>query len=127
MEVGAVAVGGGAMLTLSGGFVLGTIDGTLARLVGAPLGAIGVFLAARTAFGGLLRAKAGSALQRMEEGLRRDALSYLLVLKLVPLFPFLLVNLVPALLGVPFLSFVVATFIGILSAALVFAHTGNGT
>src|SRR5258708_9354122 len=126
MEVGAVAVGGGATLTMSGGLLLGTIVGTLATLVGATLGAIGVFLAARTAFGGLLRAKAGSALQRMEEGFRRDAFSYLLVLRLVPLFPFFLVNLVPAFLGVPLRTYVVATFIGIIPATFVFASVGNG-
>src|SRR5258708_38340595 len=77
----AFSLPGGATLTMTGGFLLGTIVGTLATLVGATLGAIGVFLAARTAFGGLLRAQAGPALRRLEEGVRRAALSRLPVLR----------------------------------------------
>lgn len=122
----AFSLPGGAILTMTGGFLLGTVIGTLCTLVGATLGAIAVFLAARTAFGDLLRAKAGSALQRMEEGFRRDAFSYLLVLRLVPLFPFFLVNLVPAFLGVPLRTYIAATVIGIIPATFVFASVGNG-
>ena len=62
--------------------------------------AIEKFLAARYVFHDYLRAKAGPALRRMEAGFNENALSYLLFLRLVPLFPFWLVNLVPAFLGV---------------------------
>ena len=64
--------------------------------------------------GAALRDRAGPWLQRLEGGLRRDAFSYLLVLRLVPLFPFWLVNLVPAFLGVPLPTFALATFLGII-------------
>ena len=122
----AFSVPGGALLTLTGGFLFGVAGGTACALIGATIGATALFLAARTAFGDLLRAKAGPALQRMEEGFRRDAFSYLLVLRLVPLFPFFLVNLVPAFLGVRLGTYVAATAIGIIPATFVFASVGNG-
>lgn len=122
----AFSVPGGVLLTVTGGFLFGTLAGTACALVGATIGATAVFVAARTAFGTMLRAKAGSALQRMEEGFRRDAFNYLLVLRLVPLFPFFLVNLVPAFLGVSLRTYVAATALGIIPATFVFASVGNG-
>jgi uncharacterized membrane protein YdjX (TVP38/TMEM64 family) len=122
----AFSLPGGAALTIAGGVLFGTLAGTACALVGATIGATALFLAARTAFGDVLRARAGSALQRMEEGFRRDAFSYLLVLRLVPLFPFFLVNLVPAFLGVSLRTYVAATALGIIPATFVFASLGNG-
>ena len=92
---------GRAVPDLTAGFLFGTwLGGALVRL-GATAGAVAVFLIARTAVGSALRDRAGPWLHRMEAGFRADAFSYLLVLRLVPLFPFWLVNLVPAFLGVP--------------------------
>lgn len=122
----AFSLPGGAVLTVTGGFLFGTALGAAYAVVGATLGATALFMAARTALGDILRAKAGGAIQRMEEGFRRDALSYLLVLRLVPLFPFFLVNLVPAFLEVSVGVFVLATFFGIIPGALVYASVGNG-
>jgi uncharacterized membrane protein YdjX (TVP38/TMEM64 family) len=73
-----------------------------------------------------LRARAGPWLASLAEGFRADAFSYLLVLRLVPLFPFWLVNLVPALLGVPLRTFALATALGIVPGCLVFASVGAG-
>jgi uncharacterized membrane protein YdjX (TVP38/TMEM64 family) len=114
------------LASVTGGFLFGTILGAVYAVVGATLGGTILFVAARTAFHDLLRAKAGSAIQKMEQGFKKNAFSYLLVLRLVPLFPFFLVNLVPALLGVSLRVFVAATFIGIIPGALVFASVGNG-
>ena len=86
----------------------------------------GLFLIARTALGDVLRAKAGPFLAKMEEGFRENALSYLLVLRLIPLFPFWLVNLVPAFLGVSTIHYVIGTFFGIIPGTFVFASVGNG-
>ena len=93
---------------------------------GATAGATIVFLIARSALGETLRAKAGPRIRRMEEGFRADALSYLLVLRLIPLFPFWLVNIVPAFLGVPVRTYVLGTFIGIIPGSFVYASVGNG-
>jgi uncharacterized membrane protein YdjX (TVP38/TMEM64 family) len=117
---------GAIWFTIGSGFLFGTVAGAVYTVIAATLGATALFLAAKSALCGLLRAKAGSALERMEEGFRRDAFNYLLFLRLVPLFPFFLVNLVPALLGVRLTTYVVATFIGIIPATFVFASVGNG-
>jgi uncharacterized membrane protein YdjX (TVP38/TMEM64 family) len=122
----AFSLPGSALMTITGGFLFGIVAGAIYAVIGATIGATIIFIAARTAFADLLRAKAGGAIARMEEGFRRDALSYLLVLRLVPLFPFFLVNLVPAFLGVSLGTYVIATFFGIMPGALVYASVGNG-
>jgi uncharacterized membrane protein YdjX (TVP38/TMEM64 family) len=122
----AFSIPGGALATIVGGYLFGLWLGMAASVIGATLGAIAVFLAARTALGDLLRAKAGSGLRRMEDGFRRNAFSYLLVLRLVPIFPFWLVNLVPAFCGVPLRTYALATLIGIVPGSFVFTSVGNG-
>jgi uncharacterized membrane protein YdjX (TVP38/TMEM64 family) len=122
----AVSLPGGAVLTIAAGFLFGSVYGTIYVIFGATLGATGLFLAARTALGEPLRARAGPSLQRMEQGFRDNALSYLLFLRLIPVFPFWLVNLVPAFLGVPLKTYVVGTAIGIIPGSFVYASVGNG-
>jgi uncharacterized membrane protein YdjX (TVP38/TMEM64 family) len=122
----AVSLPGGALLSIAGGFLFGPWLGTGWIVIGATIGATAVFLIARTALGDALRARAGPALKKMEAGFRENALSYLLVLRLIPLFPFFLVNLVPAFLGVGLRTYVIGTFVGIVPGALVFAFAGAG-
>ena len=117
---------GGAVLTIAGGFLFGTVFGSLWVVIGATLGATGVFLAARSAFGRGLRAKAGPWLRKMEKGFNENALSYLLVLRLVPIFPFFVVNLVPAFLGVRLKTYVLATCLGIVPGTVVYVQVGAG-
>lgn len=128
LYAGAIAVGLpiAVLFTVGGGFLFGTVGGGMLSAVGATIGALGVFLAARTALGGVLARRAGPTLQRFEAGFRRDAFSYLLVLRLVPLFPFWLVNIVPALLGVRVRTYVAATVLGMLPGAFVYASVGAG-
>ncbi|MHA1599783.1 MAG: TVP38/TMEM64 family protein [Alphaproteobacteria bacterium] len=116
----------GAVLTIAAGFLFGTVVAAACVVVGATVGAMVVFLAARTAFADILRAKAGAGMRRMEAGFRENAWNYLLVLRLIPIFPFWLVNLVPAFLGVSLFTYVTATFIGIIPGTVVFASLGNG-
>jgi uncharacterized membrane protein YdjX (TVP38/TMEM64 family) len=112
-------------LTIAGGFVFGTALGALCAVIGATIGATLLFLAARAGLGGLL-ARAGPAARRFRAGFRANAFHYLLVLRLIPLFPFWLVNLVAALFGMRLGSYVLATFLGIIPAAIVYASLGNG-
>lgn len=114
------------VLTVAGGFLFGQILATALVVVGATAGAIAVFLAARSALGDGLRRRAGPWLARMERGFQEDALCYLLVLRLVPLFPFVAVNLVPAALGVRLRDFAVATFLGIIPGSFVYVSVGVG-
>ncbi|MBI1208215.1 MAG: TVP38/TMEM64 family protein [Azospirillum sp.] len=122
----AFSVPGGVVLTVAGGCLFGTGLATAYVVLGATAGAVAVFLAARTALGDLLRHRAGPWLTRLEAGFKRDAFSYLLVLRLVPLFPFWLVNLVPAFLGVSLTTYTVTTVVGIIPGAFVYASVGNG-
>lgn len=116
----------GSLLTLVAGFFFGWPVATLWVVAGATIGSVAVFLAARGALHDTLAVRAGPWLKRMERGFKEDAFSYLLVLRLLPVFPFWLVNLVPALLGVPLRIFVVATAVGIVPGTIVFASLGGG-
>lgn len=116
----------GSLLTILGGFLFGTGFGTTYVVIAATIGATVVYLAARYAFYDLMHAKAGNAIRKMETGFAENAFSYLMVLRLVPLFPFWLVNLVPALLGVKFRSFVMGTAIGIIPGTFVYVSIGDG-
>ncbi len=122
----ALSVPGAVILTLSGGFLFGALAGTALTVVAATIGATLVFLLARRIFGADALDRLGPVAQRLAAGLRRDAGPYLLVLRLVPLFPFFLVNLVPAFAGVRLPIFVVTTLIGILPATAVFSLAGAG-
>lgn len=122
----AFSLPGGAVMTITGGFLFGQWLGTAYVIFAATIGATILFLAAKTALGDVLRAKAGPFLQRMEAGFQENALSYLLVLRLIPLFPFFIVNLVPAFLGVSLKVFVIATFVGIIPGSFVYATVGAG-
>jgi uncharacterized membrane protein YdjX (TVP38/TMEM64 family) len=121
----ALSVPGGVVLTIAGGFLFGTWLGTLCAIIGATSGATAIFLAARAGLGGLAQ-RAGPLVAKLEAGFRADAFNYLLVLRLVPIFPFWLVNLVPAFVGVKLQAYVLATFLGIIPATFVFASLGNG-
>jgi uncharacterized membrane protein YdjX (TVP38/TMEM64 family) len=114
------------VVTLLGGFLFGIGLGTVLSVIGATAGSVAVFLAARTAFYDLFHARAGRALVRLEEGFKRDSFNYLLFLRLVPIFPFWLINIVPALLGMPLGPYVIATLVGIIPGALVYSSVGAG-
>lgn len=122
----AASLPGALFLTLGGGLLFGWFTGGLAAVAGATLGATALFLIARTAFGETLAAKAGPALLKLQDGFKENALSYLLFLRLVPVFPFFLVNLAPALLGVPLSTYLVGTFIGIIPGTFAYASAGAG-
>lgn len=122
----ALSVPGAVWLSLAAGFMMGTVVATIVVVFAATLGALGIFLIARYALADFFHEKAGATGRKMEEGFRENALSYLLALRLVPLFPFWLVNLVPALMGVPARTFVIGTFFGIIPGAAVFCGVGSG-
>ena len=122
----ALSVPGAVVLTLAGGFLFGALAGTLLTVLGATIGATLVFLLARRLFGADALARLGAPAERLAQGIRRNAASYLLVLRLVPLFPFFLVNLVPAFAGVGLPVYMLTTFFGIMPATAVFSLAGAG-
>lgn len=122
----AISLPGAAVLTILGGLLFGWLVGGVATVVAATLGATVVFLIARSSFGTALRAKAGPMVTKIADGFQEDAFHYLLFLRLVPIFPFWLINLAPALLGVSTRHFVLGTMLGILPATFAFAFIGSG-
>mgnify|MGYP005853620109 CR=1 FL=1 len=122
----ALSLPGATIMTLAGGFLFGVATGSALTVVGATFGATALFLIARTALGDVLRQKAGPFLARMAEGFNKDAFNYLLFLRLVPVFPFWAVNLVPAVLGMRLAPFVLATALGIIPGTVVFSAFGAG-
>ncbi len=122
----ALSVPGAIFLTICGGILFGWPIGSLAAIVGATTGATLIFLIARTACGESLVRRAGPRAEKIAQGFRADAFSYLLFLRLVPIFPFWLVNLAPALVGVRLRTFVAATAIGIVPGTFAYALVGAG-
>ncbi len=122
----ALSIPGATFLTLTGGLLFGLFFGTAIVALGATIGAVLVFLAARTAFAESLAKRASGKVEALRDGFSANAFSYLLFLRLVPLFPFWLVNIVPAVLGMRLAPYGLATFLGILPGTAVYVSVGNG-
>lgn len=117
---------GATVASITGGFLFGLWFGTAWNVIAATIGATLLFLAARTVFADILHEKAGPWLAKVETQFQENAFSYLLFLRLVPVFPFFVVNLVPAFLGVRLRTFVVTTFFGIIPGGFVYTSFGAG-
>ncbi len=126
IAVVAFSLPGGAVMTLAGGLLFGVWLGAFLAVLGATLGAAALFLLARSALAPLMAGRAEGLLGPLRAGLAQDGFFYLLSLRLVPVFPFWLLNLAPALLGMGFASYFAATFLGIMPGTLVFAGIGAG-
>jgi uncharacterized membrane protein YdjX (TVP38/TMEM64 family) len=124
--VTALSLPGATLMSVLGGFLFGPFLGTGVVVFAATIGAALIFSAARTALGDSLRTKAGPFARKMEDGFKRNAFSYLLLLRLIPLFPFFIVNIAPAIFDVKLRTFTLATFIGIIPGAFAFVSAGNG-
>ena len=115
-----------SVLTVFAGFLFGWQLGGALTAVAATAGATALFLAAKTALGDTLKARAGPKVRKLAEGFQANAFSYLLALRLAPIFPFFVINVAPALFGVPLRSYVAATFLGILPGTFAYAYLGQG-
>ncbi len=100
-----------SILTITGGFLFGLVVGGVASAIAATLGASVLFLAARSAFGDFLRKRVSGVAKRLADGFNENAFGYLLVLRLAPVFPFVVVNIAPALFDVKLRTFVAASFL----------------
>lgn len=122
----ALAFPAASLCTIVGGFLFGWLFGGLLTVLAATAGAALLFLAARHAFGDLLRHRAGPAVERFADGFRRDAFSYLLVLRLTPVLPFVALNIAPAFFDIRLSTFVAATGLGIVPGSFAYAYLGSG-
>ncbi|HSE59705.1 MAG TPA: TVP38/TMEM64 family protein [Nitrospiraceae bacterium] len=116
---------GAVILTLAGGFLFGSLFGTLLVNIGATTGATLAFLAARYLLRDWVEQKFGSKLGSLQEGFANNAFSYLMTLRLIPLFPFFLVNMVSGLTRVSIGTYVAATALGIIPGSFVYAYAGR--
>jgi uncharacterized membrane protein YdjX (TVP38/TMEM64 family) len=116
---------GAAILTLAGGFLFGSVLGTVFVNLGATSGATLAFLAARYLLRDWVEQKFGSKLGPIQEGFATNAFSYLMTLRLIPLFPFFLVNMVSGLTRVSVGTYVAATALGIIPGSFVYAYAGR--
>lgn len=122
----ALSLPGGVVMTLAGGLLFGPWVGTGLTVVGATIGACALFLAARSALAPLVAGRAAGLVDRIRPGLERDGFFYLLTIRLIPVVPFWLANLAPALVGMPFGAYAAATAIGIIPGTAVFSGIGAG-
>ncbi len=134
----AVSIPGATILTITGGFLFGVVLATIYVVISATIGATLLFIAVETSLGAWLANKAetwarnagrnesSSLFQRMEVGFQKNAFNYMLFLRLVPIFPFWIINIVPALLNIRLRSFVFATLFGIIPGSFVYVLVGNG-
>lgn len=125
----AVCLPVGLILTLAGGYLFGLWTGAGASAVGATLGATMTYFAARSALGETLRQRAersGGALKKLIDGFGRDAFSYILTIRLIPMFPFGPVNIAAGIVDAPAAPFVLATVIGEIPTCLIYAGIGAG-
>jgi uncharacterized membrane protein YdjX (TVP38/TMEM64 family) len=115
-----------AVVSVAGGLLFGTAFGGMLAVVASSLGAMVLFLAVRHHLAPAIAARGGRLIERIRTELARDGLSYLLAIRLVPAFPFWLVNLAAALSGMRLLPFTIGTVIGIIPATFVYASIGAG-
>ena len=124
-----VSIPGAVVLTLSGGFLFGLFPGVVYNVVAATLGAVIVFSAARTGFGHDVAEKIearGGAVARLQQALQANQVTVLLTMRLIPVMPFFVANLAPALVGVRFWTFAITTFVGIIPADIIYTQIGAG-
>lgn len=133
LGVYAVVVGfsipGAVFITLAGGFMFGLAAGTVMTVLGATMGASAIFFAVKLGFGDAFHARlsqSNGVLSRFEQGLRKNEISFLLLIRLVPVVPFFIANLAPAMLGVGYRNYVLTTFFGIMPGTAVFTSVGAG-
>lgn len=113
-----------SFLTISGGVLFGLAFGTGGTVIGATIGACILFTAAKTSIGETLRSIVGPFIDKMQKGFNEDAMSYLFALRLIPAFPFAVVNIAPAILGAKFRDYFITTLLGIIPGTLAYTWIG---
>jgi uncharacterized membrane protein YdjX (TVP38/TMEM64 family) len=116
----------GLWLSLLGGLLFGMWFGAVLTVIAAGTGAVILFLLARGLLAPFFEARFAAQIGRLRPGLERDGLFYLLALRLMPVFPFWLINLAPALIGMRLAPYALATFVGMIPTSLILSAIGAG-
>jgi uncharacterized membrane protein YdjX (TVP38/TMEM64 family) len=125
VAVTGLSLPGAVILTLAGGFLFGAVWGTLFVNLGATAGATLAFLASRYLLRDWVERKFGKWLGPVQQGFEKNAFSYLMTLRLIPLFPFFVVNLVSGLTRMNVGTYLAATALGIIPGSFVYAYAGR--
>jgi uncharacterized membrane protein YdjX (TVP38/TMEM64 family) len=125
IAVTGLSLPGAVILTLAGGFLFGSVFGTLLVNLGATSGATLAFLAARYLLRDWVEQKFGTRLEPLQQGFAKNAFSYLITLRLIPLIPFFVINLVSGLTRMNMGSYMAATALGIIPGSFVYAYAGR--
>ncbi len=120
----ALSLPGAAILSLAAGAIFGAVMGTAYVNIGATIGATLAFLVARYLFHDVIQNKFGARLEKINTELETRGFNYLLFLRLVPVFPFFLINLGAGLTKLPLRTFFFGTMIGIIPGSFVFCNAG---
>ena len=123
--VTALSLPGAVVMTLAGGALFGLAGGTLLVSFASSLGATLAFLASRFLLRDLVQARFGNRLKAINDGMAKDGPMYLFTLRLVPLFPFFLVNLLMGLTPIRTLSYYWVSQLGMLAGTLVYVNAGT--
>ncbi|WOR15940.1 VTT domain-containing protein [Hyphomonas sp. FCG-A18] len=116
---------GALWITIAGGVLFGLVGGSAVTVVGAVTGASLLFFAAKTSIGAALRDKAGGFVKRMERGFQEDSFSYMFALRLLPIVPFPVANIAPAILGARYRDYFITTALGIIPGVVAYTWIGS--
>ncbi|MEM6308027.1 MAG: TVP38/TMEM64 family protein [Pseudomonadota bacterium] len=125
----AFALPGAALASITGGFLFALFPGTVINMFAATLGATATFMAARYGFGSAAEEKLNTSqgvMGKIKRGIDENQWETILLVRLLPIFPFPLVNIALSACGVPLWRYVIGTFVGILPGAVVYTWIGAG-
>ena len=125
----AFSLPGALIASLTGGFLFGTVAGSAFNIIAATIGATLIFQAARWGLGERLAAGMDTSegrIKRLKDGIDENQWSMLFLMRLVPVVPFFVANLLPAFVGVSLSRFVISTFVGIIPGGVVYTSVGAG-
>lgn len=124
----ALSIPGASILTITGGFLFGPVLATLYINISATVGALLIFLITRYILGSTLQKKYETQLKKFNKELEENGTSYLLTLRLIPIFPFFLINILAGLTNVSIKKFIWTTSLGIIPGTFIYAYLGySGT
>jgi len=124
-----LSIPGAWLLTLTGGFVFGWQISSFLTVFSATIGASFIFMITKSLLGDFFRKKIDNKkglLQKLEKGIHNNAFFYLLFMRLMPIFPFVFVNIAPAIIGIRLNIYIATTFLGIIPGTIVYSLIGAG-